>query len=53
MLLDTENRALMINMLKKVDVQKILFLHTSEALNLSADYKLDVENGGRVILNGE
>jgi len=53
MLLDTENRALMINMLKKVDVQKILFLHTSEALNLSADYKLDVENGGGVILNGE
>lgn len=53
MLLDSENRELMINMLKNVDVQKILLLSTYESSNLSTDYKLDVENGRVVILNGE
>ena len=53
MLLDTKNRELMINMLKEVNVQKILLLNSYEATNLSNDYKLGSENGGVVILHGE
>ena len=53
MLLDTKNRELMINMLKEVNVQKILLLNSYEATNLSNDYKLESENGGVVILHGE
>lgn len=53
MLLDTKNRELMINMLKEVNVQKILLLNSYEAPNLSNDYKLESENGGVVILHGE
>ncbi len=53
MRLDLKGRESVINMLKNDESQKLLLLNDSEAVNISKDYELQVNDSMEVVINGQ